>query len=224
MGVEPQGREVTAAAALMQARALASANPARIATAVIALTVLGLAIELAAADPGDAGFSLILFGAHVFFQHDVTWTALSSAGLVPAGYRVSRVAGVLGVYLLTSLGIMLGFLLLVIPGIILSVRWAIAVPILIGDDAGIIESIGRSWRETSGHFWPILGTILVAFVPAILAVVVAELMLAAGADPFLPALIANSAYAAASVIWWLAAVAIYQYAAPRSGLLADVFA
>jgi uncharacterized membrane protein len=69
-----------------------------------------------------------------------------------------------GVCLLTNIGILLGFVFLIVPGIILLVRWSISVPYVISDDQiGVIEAIQRSWEETGDAFWPILLTLLIFY-------------------------------------------------------------
>lgn len=74
---------------------------------------------------------------------------------------------VLVVSILLSLGIGIGFLLLVIPGLILMTIWAVTVPALVVDDAGIFGAFGRSANLTEGSRWPIFGLFLLAWVAMI---------------------------------------------------------
>jgi hypothetical protein len=61
--------------------------------------------------------------------------------------------------LVASLLTLLGFLLLVIPGIVLLVRFALIEPILVMEgDAGVRKTLSRSNRLTQGFRWNILGT------------------------------------------------------------------
>lgn len=53
--------------------------------------------------------------------------------------------------LLAGLGIGLGFLLLIIPGIILALAWSVFAPVRVAENTGIIESLGRSAQLTKGH-------------------------------------------------------------------------
>ncbi|WP_084420645.1 hypothetical protein [Henriciella litoralis] len=82
---------------------------------------------------------------------------------------------VLIVSILLSIGISIGLLLLVIPGLILMTIWAVTVPALVVDDAGIFGSFGRSASLTEGNRWPIFGLFLLAWV----AVIVLGLILSA---------------------------------------------
>ena len=57
--------------------------------------------------------------------------------------------------LLYTLGFYLGLLALIIPGIILSVGWAVAGPAYMFENTGIFSSFGRSWALTRGYKWPV---------------------------------------------------------------------
>jgi uncharacterized membrane protein len=69
--------------------------------------------------------------------------------------------------LLTGLGVMLGMLLLVVPGIILMLMWAVAAPVVVAEKAGVIEAMSRSRTLTKGARWKIFGLFLVLLVIAI---------------------------------------------------------
>lgn len=68
---------------------------------------------------------------------------------------------VLGVGILVSLGALLGFLLLIVPGIMLFLRWAVAIPVRVAEGPGILNAMGRSAELTKGHRWAIFGTFVV---------------------------------------------------------------
>jgi uncharacterized membrane protein len=53
------------------------------------------------------------------------------------------------------LGVLLGLLFLIIPGLILAVRWSAATGFLIGGGQGVGESFSSSWDATRGHSWAI---------------------------------------------------------------------
>jgi hypothetical protein len=59
-----------------------------------------------------------------------------------------------------ALGIMLGLLLLIIPGIYLALRWAVAAPVLVVEKIGVFASMGRSSTLTQNHRWAILGLVV----------------------------------------------------------------
>jgi uncharacterized membrane protein len=68
--------------------------------------------------------------------------------------------------LLTGLGVMLGMLLLVVPGIILMLMWAVAAPVVVAEKAGVTEAMSRSRELTKGARWKIFGLFLVLLVIA----------------------------------------------------------
>lgn len=65
-----------------------------------------------------------------------------------------------GVLALTTLGLVGGFLLCIVPGFWLQGIWAVAVPALLVEDLGAVASLGRSHRLVRGRFWPVLGAIV----------------------------------------------------------------
>ncbi|MET3663543.1 hypothetical protein [Caulobacter sp. 1776] len=70
----------------------------------------------------------------------------------------------LGLGIIQGLGVMIGLLLLVVPGVILSVMWSVTTPSLIVEKRGIFESLQRSRDLTRGHRWSIVGLFLVYMV------------------------------------------------------------
>ena len=87
---------------------------------------------------------------------------------------------------LFALGVGLGLILLIIPGIILAVSWSVFAPAIVVEGESATGSLGRSWRLMGGRRWPVFGTYVVLYL--ILAVVGAILglilggILAAGSD------------------------------------------
>ena len=53
--------------------------------------------------------------------------------------------------ILYGFGVMVGLILLVIPGIILIIRWVPSLGFLIGSDKGASVSLSASWAATKGH-------------------------------------------------------------------------
>ncbi|HKD20508.1 MAG TPA: hypothetical protein VKB71_00785, partial [Rhizomicrobium sp.] len=71
----------------------------------------------------------------------------------------------IGLSIVSTLGVMLGLVLLVVPGIILALGWAIAVPVRVIERTGVFASLSRSWQLTSGY----KGTIFLLFLVFTLA-------------------------------------------------------
>lgn len=70
------------------------------------------------------------------------------------------------VAILVTLGIRIGVVLLIIPGIILALRWSITAPIVVIERDGPAKSMGRSAELTEGYRWAIFGLFLLYFLLA----------------------------------------------------------
>jgi hypothetical protein len=64
---------------------------------------------------------------------------------------------------LASIGIVIGFALIIVPGLILITFWSLIVPCIVLGGAGAFESFGRSWRTVRGYGWNVFGTIVLVF-------------------------------------------------------------
>lgn len=96
-------------------------------------------------------------------------------------YAFSRLGGLILLALLYGLIVAVGFILLIIPGIIFAVFLSMAVPAFIVERRSASDSLSRSWNLVSGSWWHALGTILVA---GILAGIVNGIITAIGGDSF----------------------------------------
>lgn len=79
-----------------------------------------------------------------------------------AGARV--ILPLVGLIVLWTLGIGLGIVLLVIPGLILLLMWSVAVPSLVEERRGVFGAFARSRELTKGERWKILGVLVVLMV------------------------------------------------------------
>jgi hypothetical protein len=70
---------------------------------------------------------------------------------------------VAGASLLAAIGIGIGLVILVVPGLILLTYWSLIVPSIVVGESGAMASFGRSWRAISGHFWQAFGTYVLVF-------------------------------------------------------------
>jgi Membrane domain of glycerophosphoryl diester phosphodiesterase len=65
------------------------------------------------------------------------------------------VAGILAV-----LGVMLGLILLIVPGLYLLTRWILIIPVVVLEGRSAGESFGRSWELVKGFGWNVFGVIV----------------------------------------------------------------
>ena len=80
---------------------------------------------------------------------------------------VKKLLPLIGLGILMALGIGLGLVLLIVPGIILYLMWVVATPVMMAEDRGVIDSLGRSAELTSGSKRMIFVLLLIFFVLAI---------------------------------------------------------
>lgn len=77
-------------------------------------------------------------------------------------YALGRLPSILLITILSTLAALLGFVLLIVPGIIVLVRLAFAPVALVVEGHRGSGALRRSWRLTKGFFWRTLGTLLLS--------------------------------------------------------------
>lgn len=73
---------------------------------------------------------------------------------------VPRVGVAIGVSLLASLAIGVGFALLFVPGVYIALRLATALPAAVVEGDGVFEALQRAWKRSEGHLMHSLTTLL----------------------------------------------------------------
>jgi uncharacterized membrane protein len=77
---------------------------------------------------------------------------------------VAKLLPLLALGIVVAIGVSIGFVFLVIPGVILYLMWMVAVPVLMVENLGVFESLSRSAALTKGSRWKLLGLIVVFFI------------------------------------------------------------
>jgi hypothetical protein len=90
--------------------------------------------------------------------------------LIDAAWPV--VLPLIGVGILAGIAIGIGFLLLVIPGLILLTIWSVIAPVIVVERRGVMASFGRSQDLVHGTGWQVFGVIFVVFIITAIASVV----------------------------------------------------
>jgi Membrane domain of glycerophosphoryl diester phosphodiesterase/Uncharacterised protein family (UPF0259) len=152
----------------------------------------------------------ILAGAIIFGTlRTMDGERVSLTDCLAAGRR--RWGTMLGLMILSGLGVVVGLILLVAPGVYLAIRWALAGPAVVVSGRGISDSMDRSASLTAGRMWGMFLFYLILFVVLVLVValldgaenllvsVAPRLLLAALIDP-LTNVITDVGFAAASAI------------------------
>jgi hypothetical protein len=108
-------------------------------------------------------------------------------GAEPAGIRASyeraaaRLESLVGVSILSTVGITLGFVCLIVPGFIFMTRWAVAVPVVMYEGASPRAALRRSQALVAGHNRAVLTVVLnAAFRVAIAGVLISIAASSAG--------------------------------------------
>jgi hypothetical protein len=94
---------------------------------------------------------------------------------------VSLILPLLGLGLLMGIAIVLGLILLIIPGVYLALRWAVAAPTMVVERPGVFKSMERSAKLTENHRWAILGLFVLYFVVVIVLQTIVFLVVPGGA-------------------------------------------
>jgi hypothetical protein len=117
--------------------------------------------------------AVILFGA---FQ-DMRGQKFQIGASLQKG--LARFVPILGLLIVEGAGVILGFILLIVPGLILQIMWFVALPACVVEKTGPIASLGRSAALTKGSRWKIFGTVLlIGIVVGILNAVVSGVLTA----------------------------------------------
>lgn len=72
----------------------------------------------------------------------------------------------IGIALLATFGAALALLLLIVPGVILFLRWSVAVPVLVQERRGVLGSMARSRDLTKGSRWSLFWLWIILIVAA----------------------------------------------------------
>jgi hypothetical protein len=110
------------------------------------------------------------------------------------------VAGVLA-----AIGVILGLILLIIPGLFLLTRWILIIPVIVLEGRSAGESFGRSWELVRGYAWNVFGVIVLTILILIGFRIVLEIVLFPLSDEFqslLTELIAGTVATPFAVLAW----------------------
>jgi hypothetical protein len=142
--------------------------------AFIAWRIAGLDMRTAVSvDPAEAtviGMAVVAYFVAAFvFQASVVHGTIAYLN----GRRASAISclatalrhlfPLLAIGLLIGLGLLAGFLLLLIPGFILAATWAVAVPARVAERVSATDALKRSRELTYGHRWAVFGLLALFF-------------------------------------------------------------
>lgn len=97
--------------------------------------------------------------------------------------------------ILAGIGILIGFVLLIVPGLFLLTIWSLIVPTIVLEGKSAGESFGRSRELVKGNGWSVFGVIVITIAVMIVAQIVVSVLtfwLPDGFDTFVSDVISNT--------------------------------
>ncbi len=73
----------------------------------------------------------------------------------------------IGISILFAIGVAIGFVLIIIPGLILLTIWSVVIPVEVLERRGVFASFGRSRELVKGNGWNVFGVIVIIWVLAL---------------------------------------------------------
>ncbi|MBI3648016.1 MAG: hypothetical protein HY240_04610 [Actinobacteria bacterium] len=110
-------------------------------------------------------FTVVIYSA---FAGAITRAAAGSVVGMPISveesyrYGMARLGPIIWVAVLTGLAVFAGFFVFFVGAIIAAIKLAVGVPVLVVEGKRGAAALSRSWELTTGHFWHVLGTVIVA--------------------------------------------------------------
>jgi hypothetical protein len=136
--------------------------------------VTGQALALAASVIAAVGYQGLVVQAVRDIQDGVR--DLSLGGLFRSVSKV--LAPLLWTAILVGVGVFLGFVAFIIPGLVLLTWWAVAAPVVVCEVRTPTQAITRSRELVRGHAWRVFSVLIVTF----MRVLIADLALASAAN------------------------------------------
>lgn len=113
-----------------------------------------------------------------------------------------------GVSILFGIGVAVGFVLLVIPALILFVIWSVVAPVTVLERPGVWKAFGRSRELVRGNGWNVFGLIVIVWVIVFLVSIAAGLI-ASGLGSFGHSLVQWAVNSAIAPVTALSASVLY---------------
>ena len=209
------GEQAGVAALLRHSAHIAQAVPGTVAAVLLVGTVgYTFADVIPDARASVSGYLVMAF-VQLYLQLLVTARALVACGLAPPNRdsrrpTMGRYPSAVALNFFYVLGVLAGALLLVVPGIVLFLRWSVALPAMLAEEEGITDALARSWQLTRRR-WPLLlpyGGIVIASELAAMALI--YLVYPDDGPPaFATAVLANAFFALVLLVGWLMTVSLY---------------
>jgi hypothetical protein len=67
----------------------------------------------------------------------------------------------LGFSILAGIGVAIGLILIIVPGLVLLTFWSLGAPAIVAERVGVFDAFGRSWNLVRGNAWSVFGALVV---------------------------------------------------------------
>jgi hypothetical protein len=194
-----------------------------IAIAIVSVAALYTVIDLA--QTKSIGFIpnilVSIFGQYLFIEAILFGSSRNDLS------RKRRFGSLFSAGILSGLGILVGLLLLVLPGIFLIARWSASSAYVVAEDMSGSEALRASWDATDESRWPLFFVYLLGCV--IFGLLFCVTIFGAGimqvADDSLAfSIVSNIAVSILVVGGWILGVAVFRCIGPAPNDLETVFA
>lgn len=190
----------------------------------VLLTAMGIGSDMISGNEAAPGLMILTSIVTLVVGFYVLRDSLERAGLMPDG-RGGSMIGLFVMGFVSGLAILIGFVLLIVPGLYLSGKWAGAAALLIAEDEGGIDSLRLAGKRSAGMVWSNMLAVVAVWLPAV--AVLAGFMLLLWDSPEEPwglTLLLNAAISVANLGSWYLAVAVYAASRTPDQTLDEVFA
>jgi hypothetical protein len=128
-----------------------------------AFRVLGLESVGLAATAGVIAFILntLYTGMVVELVNDVRDGRLDQTVGGMFGSVTQVLLALIAVSILAGIGIAIGLVLLIVPGLILLTFWSVVAPVTVLERPGVFSAFSRSWELVRGNAWQVFGVIVI---------------------------------------------------------------
>lgn len=191
---------------------------------ILAVTVaVATFIDMSAPSAGNLLNIPVLVAQYYLIRHLIDRHGLRSADRL-GGFGSFFVVG-----LITNLATLLGFVLLILPGIYLSARWSMVDAAVVAENRGFSDAMRRSWDASEGNVVPIALAMLAIGVPLIAGMALMFSIAASGDDQTVGGLGFSVAFNllvyASQICTWYFGVALYRLLLAGSAVaqLGEVF-
>jgi hypothetical protein len=116
-----------------------------------------------------------------------------------------RIWAIAGAGILSALGILLGLVLLILPGLVLLTWWSVILPVVVLERAPVFEAFGRSRALVRGNGWNVFGLIVLTVLILIAVSIVVAIVfvwLPDGLDTYVTDVVRNTLTAPFVALAW----------------------